>query len=91
MNKTEMINVIAEESGLSKQDSKKALDAVVKTITDALIAGEKLKFVGFGTFSVVQRASRKCMDLSTKQLIDVKAKKVVKFRPGADLSLAVDN
>lgn len=55
MNKTELIDKIAEASGLAKSDAKKALDATVATIKDALIAGDKIALVGFGTFSVSER------------------------------------
>ena len=57
MNKSELINAMAAESGLTKTDSKKALDAFMAAITKALKAGDKVSLVGFGTFSVVERGA----------------------------------
>jgi len=78
MNKAELINAIAAEAGLSKVDSKKALDAVVKSVSDALVAGDKVSLVGFGTFSVALRAARPGI------------KKVAKFKAGAELTAAIN-
>ena len=88
MNKAELISAIADKSGLSKVDSKKALDAFIGSVTDTLKAGEKVILVGFGTFSVADRAAREGVNPSTKQKIKIPAKKVAKFKPGADLDLA---
>jgi len=90
MNKTELINAIAAEAGLSKIDAKKALDAVVKSVSDALIAGDKVSLVGFGTFSVAERAARPGINPATKQAITIAAKKVAKFKAGAELSAAIN-
>ncbi|NDW10408.1 HU family DNA-binding protein [Dysgonomonas sp. 520] len=87
MNKTELINAIAEKSGLSKADSKKALDAVIESITGELKAGGKVALVGFGTFSVSEKSARKGINPRTKAVINIPAKKVAKFKPGADLAL----
>ena len=84
MNKADLINAIAAESGLSKADSKKALDAFVSSVTGALKGG------GFGTFSVSERAERTGINPSTKQAITIPAKKVAKFKAGAELSEAVE-
>lgn len=89
MNKGELISAIAEVSGLTKVDSKKALDATIKSITKALVRGDKVSLVGFGTFSVANRAARTGVNPSTKQAIKIKAKKVAKFKAGADLADAV--
>ena len=86
MNKTELINAIAEQSGLSKVDSKKALEAVVESITAEVKKGGKVALVGFGTFSVTQKAARKGINPRTKAVINIPAKKTVKFKPGADLA-----
>ena len=59
MNKADLINAIAEKAGLSKVDSKKALEAVTASIVKALAAGDKVSLVGFGTFSVAKRSARK--------------------------------
>jgi DNA-binding protein HU-beta len=90
MNKAELINAIAAESGLSKADSKKALDAFVSSVTGALKGGDKVSLVGFGTFSVSERAERTGINPSTKQAITIPAKKVAKFKAGAELSEAVE-
>ena len=58
MNKTELINAIAENAGLNKADAKKALDATISAISEALKKGDKIALVGFGTFSVNERPAR---------------------------------
>ena len=90
MNKAELISAISDESGLTKIDSKKALEAVVKSVSDALIAGDKISLVGFGTFSVAVRAARPGINPATKQAIQIAAKKVAKFKAGAELSAAIN-
>lgn len=90
MNKTELINKIAAEAGLSKADAKKALDATVAAIKDALAAGDKVALIGFGTFSVKERPAREAINLQTKEKISVAAKKVAKFKAGAELDAAVN-
>lgn len=89
MNKAELINAIAIESGLTKADSRKALDAVIKSISDALAKGEKVSLVGFGTFSVAERAARTGINPSTKKPISIPAKKVAKFKAGSELTSAI--
>lgn len=89
MNKTELIAAIAAESGLTKTDSKKALDATLKAVTEALTKGDKVTLVGFGTFSVANRAARSGVNPSTKQTIHIPAKKVAKFKVGSELADAV--
>lgn len=89
MNKTELVNAIAEEAKLSKVDAKAALDATLKVITDALAADDKVALVGFGTFMVSEKAARTGINPSTKEKIQIPAKKVVKFKPGAELGEAV--
>ena len=79
MNKAELISAMAAESGLSKTDSKKALDAFIASVTKAMKAGDKVSLVGFGTFAVSERAERTGINPSTKQAITIPAKKVAKF------------
>jgi DNA-binding protein HU-beta len=86
MNKTELINAVAAESGLSKADSKKAVEAFASSIASTLKKGDKVALVGFGTFSVSDRAERKGINPATKEAITIPAKKVVKFKAGAELS-----
>jgi DNA-binding protein HU-beta len=89
MNKTELVNAIAEKAEISKADAKKALDAFVDTVTDALKEGDKIALVGFGTFSVSEKAARKGINPATGATIEIAAKKVAKFKPGAELAEAV--
>lgn len=90
MNKTELIDKIAETAGLSKADSKKALDATVEAIKGALVEGDKVQLVGFGTFSVNERPAREGINPATKQKITIAAKKVAKFKAGAELADAIN-
>ncbi|MBE6267995.1 MAG: HU family DNA-binding protein [Bacteroidaceae bacterium] len=89
MNKTELVNAIAEKAQISKVDAKKAVDAFVSTVTDALAEGDKIALVGFGTFSTVEKAARKGINPATKETIEIAAKKIAKFKPGAELAEAV--
>lgn len=89
MNKAELINAIAEKSGLTKADSKKALDAFLSSVTEALAGGDKVTLIGFGTFSVAERGERSGINPSTKQPIVIPARKAAKFKAGADLTDAV--
>lgn len=90
MNKTELIEKIATGSELSKADAKKALDATVAAIKDALVAGDKISLVGFGTFSVNERPAREGINPATKEKIQIAAKKVIKFKPGTELNDAIN-
>ena len=89
MNKTELVNAIAEKAEISKADAKKAVDAFVSTVTDALKEGDKIALVGFVTFSVSQKAARKGVNPATGATIEIAAKNVAKFKPGAELAEAV--
>ncbi|MCH7657706.1 MAG: HU family DNA-binding protein [Bacteroidetes bacterium] len=89
MNKAQLIDSIANEASLTKADAKKALDAFVKTTTGALKKGDRVALVGFGSFSVTKRNARTGRNPQTGQPITIKAKKVVKFKAGSDLSDAV--
>lgn len=87
MNKTELTAKIAESAGLSKVDAKKALDATLAAIVEAVKVGDKVTLIGFGTFAVTKRDARKGINPQTKKTISIPAKKVVKFKAGADLAL----
>ena len=89
MNKTDLINAIAAESGLTKADAAKALNATTNAIANAVKAGDKVALVGFGTFMVSERGERTGVNPATKQTITIAAKKVAKFKPGAELAEAV--
>ena len=90
MNKTELVSSIPAKSGLSKADSKKALDACVEAIVDALKGGDKVSLVGFGTFSVAKRPARQGINPLTKKPLSIAAKKVAKFKAGSDLDGAIN-
>lgn len=90
MNKTELIDKIAEGAGLTKADAKKALEATTAAIKDALVAGDKVALIGFGTFSVNERPAREGINPATKEKIQIAAKKVAKFKAGAELAEAVN-
>jgi len=85
MNKTELISAIAGESGLSKVDSKKALNAFLSTVSSELKNGGKVTLVGHGTYQVVEKRARIGINPQTKAPIQIPAKKSVKFKPGVDL------
>ncbi|MDR1562781.1 MAG: HU family DNA-binding protein [Dysgonamonadaceae bacterium] len=87
MNKTELIDAIATSSGLTKVDSKKALDGYLTAVKAELKKGGKVTLVGFGTYSVIAKKERTGINPKTKTPIKIAAKKVVKFKPGAELSL----
>ena len=89
MNKTELINAIAENAGLNKADAKKALDATISAISEALKKGDKIALVGFGTFSVNERPARTGINPRTKEQITIGAKKIAKFKAGAELADAL--
>lgn len=89
MNKTDLVNAIAAQ-GLSKADSKKALDAVLDAISGALKEGDKVAILGFGTFSINERPAREGINPATKEKITIAAKKVVKFKAGAELATGVN-
>lgn len=85
MNKTELITAIAEKSGLTKVDSKKALEAFMETVSEQMMKKEKVSLVGFGSFTVTHKAERKGVNPKTRSVITIPAKDVVKFKPGIDL------
>ncbi|MCE5227696.1 MAG: HU family DNA-binding protein [Porphyromonadaceae bacterium] len=86
MNKTEFINAVSEQSGLSKVDSKKAVEAFIQTISNEMKEGGKVALLGFGSFSTSEKAARKGVNPKTKEVIDIPARKVVKFKAGAELT-----
>ena len=90
MTKTELIDQVAEKSGLTKKDSGKAVDAVLSVMTEALTDGEKVQLVGFGSFEVKERSARTGRNPQTGSPIEIKARKVPVFRPGKALKEAVD-
>jgi len=89
MNKAQLVDAMAAESGLTKVDSKKAIDAFIKVTGEALKGGDRLGLVGFGSFSVVERSARTGRNPQTGKEIKIEAKKVVKFKAGSELSDSV--
>jgi DNA-binding protein HU-beta len=89
MNKAELIEAMAGESGLTKADAKKALDAFIKATGGALAKGDRVALVGFGSFSVSMREARKGRNPQTGAEITIAAKKVIKFKAGNELAESV--
>lgn len=89
MNKTEFIDAVAAKAGLSKKDAKGAVDAVLETITEALVKRDSVSFIGFGTFTVAQRAARTAKVPGTTKTVQVPATTVAKFKVGKALKEAV--
>ena len=87
MNKSELVAAVAAETGLTKAQAQKAVEATVNAIAGALKNGEKVQLIGFGTFSVVEKAAREGVNPATGAKIQIPAKKVAKFKAGAGLAL----
>ncbi len=90
MNKSELVSAIAEESGLTKADSAKALDATVVAITTAMSSGDSVAIIGFGTFKVADRAARTGRNPQTGAEMQIPAARVPKFTAGKALKEAVN-
>ncbi|QQK75781.1 HU family DNA-binding protein [Salicibibacter cibarius] len=90
MNKTDLINSVAEHADLSKKEASKAVDSVFDNITDTLKKGDKVQLVGFGSFEVRERSSRKGRNPQTGEEIEIPATKNPAFRPGKQLKDAVN-
>ena len=90
MNKTELIDKIAAGAEITKAQDKAALEATTNALKEALIAGDKIQLVGFGTFSINERPAREGINPATKEKIQIAAKKVAKFKAGAELADAIN-
>ena len=90
MTKADLINAIAEKADFSKKDSEKALNAVIGSISDALVKGDKVQIVGFGTFEVRERAAKEATNPRTEEKIKVPAKKAPALKAGKAHKDAVD-
>ena len=86
MNKSQLIDAVALESGLSKVDARKAVDAFVKTTVEQLKQGEKLVLIGFGTFSVIERLARTGRNPQTGEALEIAKRKIIKFKAGSELN-----
>ena len=89
MTKTELINAVAAKTGLTKKDSDKAVAAVIEAVTEALVKGDKVALLGFGTFEVRERAARVGINPRTKATIKIAATKAPAFKAGKALKDAV--
>lgn len=90
MNKSELIDAVAENAGLTKTDASRALDAFIDGITEALTRGEQVTLVGFGTFTVKERAARTGRNPQTGATIQIAASKAPSFKAGKALKDAVN-
>ncbi len=90
MNKAELIDAIAAEAKIAKSEAGRALDGFVNATTKALKKGDRVALVGFGSFSVGKRAARTGRNPQTGKAIKISAKKVAKFKAGAELKAAVN-
>lgn len=89
MNKTELVNVMSERTGLSKKSSEEVLTTILDIITETLVEGEKVQLVGFGSFEVRERAPRIGRNPRTKEEVTIPASRAVQFKSGKVLKSAV--
>ena len=89
MNKTQLVEAIATDSGLSKADAQRAVESFVGTVGKTLKKGDEVAITGFGKFSVVKRAARQGVNPRTGEKVKIKASKAPKFTAGASLKQAV--
>ena len=90
MTKTELISAVASKTGCTKKDAEIAVSAILSSITDALVSGEKVSIVGFGTFEVRDRKEKQVINPQTKKMMTAPASKAPAFKPGQVLKNAVN-
>ncbi len=90
MNKTELIDAMAADAGITKAAAKKALESFLGNVESSLKKGNRVSLVGFGSWSVSKRSAREGRNPQTGKTIKIPAKNVVKFKAGSDLSNAVN-
>jgi len=90
MNKTNLIDGMAEDAGISKADAKKALESFLDNVGESLKKGDRVSLVGFGSWSVSKRSAREGRNPQTGKTINIPAKNVVKFKPGTELQKSVN-
>lgn len=90
MNKTELVAEVATKAEVSKKDAAAAVDAVLEAVTEALVKGDKVQLVGFGTFEVKARAARQGLNPRTKEAIEIPASNAPSFKAGKALKDAVN-
>jgi len=86
MNKADLIDSVSEMSGMSKSSVKKILETTVKALTDGLSSGNKVLLTGLGSFNVVKRSPRTGINPKTLKVMNIPAKKFIKFTPGKDIT-----
>ena len=89
MNKSELVEAIAQGSGVTKADANRVLDTFMMTVTEALTSGDQVVLPGFGSFSIGNRSARTGRNPQTGQTIQIKASRVAKFKAGKTLKEAV--
>jgi DNA-binding protein HU-beta len=89
MNKSQLVEAVAADSGLTKADTARAIESVIATVTKTLKKGDEVSITGFGKFSVVKRAARQGVNPRTGERVKIKASKAPKFSPGAGLKQAI--
>ncbi|MHB1536936.1 MAG: HU family DNA-binding protein [Solirubrobacteraceae bacterium] len=89
MNKTQLVEAISADSGLTKADAQRAVESFVRTVGKTLKKGDEVAITGFGKFSVVKRAARQGVNPRTGERVKIKASKAPKFTAGASLKQAV--
>ncbi len=90
MNKSELIDAMASDAGITKAQAKAALDSFTSNVTKTLQKGGRVSLVGFGSFSTSERSAREGINPQTKKKIQIPAKTVAKFKPGSELADAVN-
>lgn len=90
MNKAELVEEVADQTGLTKRVSREAVDAIISAITDSLAREERVTLVGFGSFQVMERKARRGRNPQTGKELQIPAKKVPKFKAGRGLREAVE-
>ncbi len=85
MNKAGLVEQVSYQTGLTKKTSREAIDAITSVITDTLARGEKVTLVGFGTFQIMERKARIGRNPQTGETIQIRARKVPRFKPGKNL------
>ena len=90
MNKSQLVDAMAKDAGISKAAAKKALESFLNSVEGAMKKGDKVSLIGFGTFSVQTRKAREGRNPATGKPIKIPAKKVVKFKAGSELAKSVN-
>ncbi len=90
MKKSELVEAVATKTGLTKADATRAIDAFLETVKEALVRGDKVPLVGFGTFATSKRAAREGRNPQTGETVQIAARTAVSFKAGSALKEAVN-